>query len=186
MMFSLGEMMMKKTAVATVLAFAAMLTPLSAAPKPPTDVATQLPVTSAPNSPNAFTGTLNLTKFANVNGTVNAIGTLTGTVTDRATGATTTVMQNVALPVVVTQGTAGAPSAFAITAAATCPILNLDLGPLHLDLLGLVVDLNRVVLTIVAESGAGNLLGNLLCAVTGLLDNPSGLAQLLNNILAAL
>jgi len=46
--------------------------------------------------------------------------------------------------------------------------------------------LNRVVLNIVAESGAGNLLGNLLCAVTGLLDNPSGLAQLLNNILAAL
>jgi hypothetical protein len=180
-------MMMKRIAAATILAFATMLTPLSAAAKQPTDGATQLPVTSAPNSPNAFTGTLNLTRFVNNNGTVTAIGTLTGTVTDRATGAATTVMQNVAMPVVATQGTAAAPSAFAITtAAATCPILNLDLGPLHLDLLGLVVDLNRVVLNIVAQSGAGNLLGNLLCAVTGLLDNPSGLAQLLNNILAAL
>ena len=177
--------MMKRIAAATILAFAAMLTPLSAAPKP-TDIATQLPVSSAANSPNAFTGTLNLTKFVNVNGTVNAVGTLTGTVTNRATGESTTVMQNVAVPVLVTQGTAGAPTAFAITPAATCPILHLDLGPLHLDLLGLVVDLNRVVLNIVAESGAGNLLGNLLCAVTGLLDNPSGLAQLLNNILAAL
>jgi hypothetical protein len=88
--------------------------------------------------------------------------------------------------VVATQGASATPSAFAITAAATCPILNLDLGPLHLDLLGLVVDLNRVVLTIVAQSGAGNLLGNLLCAVTGLLDNPGGLATLLNQILAAL
>jgi hypothetical protein len=185
MMFSLGEMMMKKIAAATVLAFATMLMPLSAAPKP-TDVATQLPVTSAPSSPNVFTGTLNLTRFVNNNGTVTAIGTLTGTVTDRLTGAATTVMQNVALPVVVTQGAAVTPSAFAITAAATCPILNLDLGPLHLDLLGLVVDLNRVVLNIVAQSGAGNLLGNLLCAVTGLLDNPSGLATLLNQILAAL
>jgi hypothetical protein len=181
-------MMMKRIAAATVLSFATMLAPLSAAAKQPTDVATQLPVTSAPNSANAFTGTLNLTRFVNNNGTVTAIGTLTGTVTDRATGAATTVMQNVSVPVVATQGTAGAPSAFAITtaAAATCPVLNLDLGPLHLDLLGLVVDLNRVVLNIVAESGAGNLLGNLLCAVTGLLDNPGGLAQLLNQILAAL
>src|SRR6478609_11148278 len=113
MMFSLGEMMMKKTAVATVLAFATMLTPLSAAPKP-TDVATQLPVTSAPSSPNAFTGTLNLTRFVNNNGTVTAIGTLTGTVTSRATGEATSVMQNVALPVVATQGAAATPSAFAI------------------------------------------------------------------------
>lgn len=178
--------MMKRIAAATLFAFATMLTPLSAAPKQPTDVATQLPVTSAPNSANAFTGTLNLTRFVNNNGIVTAIGTLTGTVTNGQTGEATTVMQNVALPVVATQRTAATPSAFAITAAATCPILNLDLGPLHLDLLGLVVDLNRVVLNIVAESGAGNLLGNLLCAVTGLLDNPGGLTTLLNQILLAL
>ena len=55
-------------------------------------------------------------------------------------------------------------------AAATCDILHLVLAPLDLDLLGLQVHLDRVVLDIVAESGAGNLLGNLLCAVTGLLD----------------
>ena len=55
-----------------------------------------------------------------------------------------------------------------------CDVLNLVLGPLHLDLLGLVVDLNRVVLNIVAQSGAGNLLGNLLCAVAGLLDGGLG------------
>jgi len=52
--------------------------------------------------------------------------------------------------------------------------------------LGLQVDLSRVVLDITAIQGAGNLLGNLLCAVAGLLDNPSGLATLLNQILAAL
>jgi hypothetical protein len=76
--------------------------------------------------------------------------------------------------------------------AATCDILRLDLAPLELDLLGLVVNLDRVLLTIVAESGAGNLLGNLLCAVTGLLDS-AGLAgvlgpvtQILNGILALL
>jgi hypothetical protein len=67
----------------------------------------------------------------------------------------------------------------------TCSILTLDLGPLHLDLLGLVVDLAPVHLNITAQSGPGNLLGNLLCAVTHLLDqNPlsAALTNLLNQI----
>ena len=61
-----------------------------------------------------------------------------------------------------------------------CDILNLVLGPLHLDLLGLVIDLNQVILTITATTGAGDLLGNLLCAITGLLDAGSLGAQLVN------
>jgi hypothetical protein len=70
----------------------------------------------------------------------------------------------------------------------TCEILNLVLGPLHLDLLGLVIDLNRVTLTITAEQGGG-LLGDLLCSVADLLGGPAsltGLTALLNNILRAL
>ena len=51
-----------------------------------------------------------------------------------------------------------------VTQQATCPILNLVIAPIHLDLLGLVVDLpNPLVINIVAESGAGNLLG-ICCA----------------------
>lgn len=73
---------------------------------------------------------------------------------------------------------------------AACDILSLVLGPLHLDLLGLVVDLNQVVLDITAVPGPGNLLGNLLCAVAGLLDNTSintgVLANLLNQLLGLL
>jgi hypothetical protein len=75
------------------------------------------------------------------------------------------------------------------SARATCSILNLVLAPLDLDLLGLRVHLDRVVLTIVAATGAGNLLGNLLCAVTGLLDGlglPAQLSALLNRILSVL
>ena len=64
----------------------------------------------------------------------------------------------------------------------TCTILDLTLGPLHLDLLGLVVDLNQVHLTITAERGPGKLLGNLLCAVAGLLDQ-GGNANLIQNII---
>jgi hypothetical protein len=80
----------------------------------------------------------------------------------------------------------------ATTAAAaptgSCQILDLTLGPLHLDLLGLVVDLNQVHLRITAEQGSGNLLGNLLCSVAHLLDNTgtgglSGLLQSITNLL---
>ena len=67
-------------------------------------------------------------------------------------------------------------------AAASCGILLLDLGPLHLDLLGLVVDLNEVVLNITGATGAGNLLGNLLCALTGLLDIPGAISGIINLI----
>src|SRR3954447_3319360 len=80
----------------------------------------------------------------------------------------------------------------ALAAAPACQILHLVLGPLHLNLLGLHVDLNRVVLNITAQPGPGNLLGNLLCGVAGLLDGGglSGalgqLSQLLNSILAIL
>jgi hypothetical protein len=76
--------------------------------------------------------------------------------------------------------------------AAACDILNLVLGPLDLNLLGLEIHLQRVVLDIVAVAGAGNLLGNLLCAVAGLLDGGplagllGQLQTLLNQILAAL
>lgn len=64
----------------------------------------------------------------------------------------------------------------------SCAILGLDLGPLHLDILGLVVDLNQVVLDITAQAGAGNLLGNLLCAVVHLLDGP-GIFAAIGNLL---
>ena len=99
-----------------------------------------------------------------------AMGTLTGVLTTAA--GTSSMLKTVALPAAVTQ--------------AACEILHLDIGPISLDLLGLQVNLSRIVLDISAQPGAGNLLGNLLCSVAGLLDNPSGLARLLNQILAIL
>ena len=65
-----------------------------------------------------------------------------------------------------------------------CDILFLDLGPLFLDVLGLQVDLSEIQLDIDAVPGAGNLLGNLLCSVAGLLDggNTNGLLRLLSRI----
>ncbi|HEX5882724.1 MAG TPA: ABC transporter substrate-binding protein [Actinomycetota bacterium] len=100
------------------------------------------------------------------------------------------VQRRITIPVraghVSDRGAAGA-----VALQQECDILNLVLGPLDLNLLGLEVHLNRVVLDIVAVRGAGNLLGNLLCAVAGLLDgtgvlNELRLSNLLNRILALL
>jgi hypothetical protein len=55
----------------------------------------------------------------------------------------------------------------AVAAQATtglCKVLELTLGPLKVDLLGLVVDLRKVHLTITATPGGG-VLGNLFCGL---------------------
>lgn len=53
-----------------------------------------------------------------------------------------------------------------------CPVLDLRLGPLDLNLLGLMVHLDQVHLTITADSNGG-LLGSLLCSLSG--RSPLGL-----------
>ncbi len=67
-------------------------------------------------------------------------------------------------------------------AAGACNVLNLVLAPLDLNVLGLQVHLDQVVLNIVAQSGAGQLLGNLLCFVAGLLDAGGPLSGLLTQL----
>jgi hypothetical protein len=76
--------------------------------------------------------------------------------------------------------------AVAQTSATSCKILDLDIGRIHLDLLGLVVDLAPIHLDVTAVPGAGNLLGNLLCAVAGLFDPNNALANFLDGLLRAL
>jgi hypothetical protein len=119
------------------------------------------------------TATFTLTRFVHRNGWTYANGVV------RVVNTTTnqTATRFVSLPVhrQATNGTAvNAPAA-----AGTCTILDLTLGPLHLNLLGLVVDLNQVHLVITAVQGPGNLLGNLLCAIANLL-NPSGTGLAIN------
>jgi hypothetical protein len=126
-----------------------------------------------------FAGTFTPSKFSVVNGVLEATGVVKGTMTDANGSSLGTVNQTATMPVDRT----AAPD------AAGCGILNLTLGPLNLNLLGLVVTLNQVHLTITAVPGVGNLLGNLLCAVTNLLNGTgslSAISVLLNAILALL
>jgi hypothetical protein len=128
------------------------------------------------------------------NGTTVVQGNLTATLR-RGTGALVGRVHrhDVTLPVRApgAHTATSAAGSEAAAAAAACSILHLVLGPLNLNLLGLVVTLNQVHLVINAVPGAGNLLGNLLCAVVNLLNGTgtgglTSLSALLNEILAAL
>jgi hypothetical protein len=134
--------------------------------------------TTAAGATGIFQGALTMTGVQLVNGVLSAVGTLVGNVVDPSGNVLATVNQTVTSPLQV---------------AATCTILDLTLGPLDLNLLGLRIQLNQVNLLITAVPGAGNLLGNLLCGVANLLNGGgslsnllSGLSDLLNQILGAL
>ena len=151
-----------------------LLVPATASAAKPAAAGITTPVTQVIPGVSSFVGQFELTRVAVIDGALSAVGTLTGTLTNLVTGATTQVTQAFTVP---------------LTLTGTCDILHLTLGPLDLNLLGLVVHLDQIQLDITAESGPGNLLGNLLCAVAGLLDagGPlSGIARLLNNILRIL
>jgi hypothetical protein len=66
----------------------------------------------------------------------------------------------------------------------TCPILHLQLGPIHLNLLGIVVDTSQICLDITATPGAGNLLGNLLCGISNALNGGTPLSTVLGALTA--
>jgi hypothetical protein len=107
-----------------------------------------------------------------------AVGQLTGTITGGGQGQPTPgaagqqVDQQVTLPISALQ--------------ATCNVLDLTLGPLDLNLLGLEVHLDQVHLVINANP-TGGLLGQLLCSLAGGLNGPlDTIIGLLNQILAAL
>ena len=148
----------------------------AATPTPASAVVQGLQIPINFTSPNGgFTGVFDLTRFVIRNGQVAAVGTITGTVTNAAGATVGAIAQTITLSL--------------ITINATCDILHLELGPIDLNLLGLVVHVDKIVIDIDAQSGAGNLLGNLLCAVANLLNANGPLSQLvnlLNQILALL
>lgn len=149
-----------------------------------------LPVTGELEDGGIFEGTLTLTDLAlDEAGNLVASGTLEGAVrlADGTLQGVTQSFSNVMI------GLAESLDALATNGfttmqrspneEGTCDILFLEVGPIFLDLLGLTVDLSEIVLDIDAERGEGNLLGNLLCAVVGLLDQDPLDLDALNNLL---
>jgi hypothetical protein len=64
------------------------------------------------------------------------------------------------------------------TPNAATPILDLHIGAIHLDVLGLKVDTSDICLNITAQPGSGNLLGNLLASIAHLLDQGQTVDQI--------
>jgi len=147
-----------------------------------------------------FTGTYTIEKFVNSGGKLYSVGTLKG-----KAGSKKINKSNVRLPATAANSAAaGAAQAHSsqvplplppLPAGNACSILSLNLGPINLNVLGLVVRTNEIQLRIDAVQGPGNLLGNLLCGLTGLLNPATGgtgvantplaqLAQILNALLA--
>jgi hypothetical protein len=145
-----------------------------------------------------FTGTYTIERFINKGGALYSVGTVKGKLGNKKV-----TKQDVRLPATVANGSGAAAQASQVPpvpvpplplpplpAGNACSILALNLGPINLNLLGLVVRTNEIQLRIDAVQGPGNLLGNLLCAVTGILNpsvanTPLGqLTQILNALLA--
>ena len=166
-----------------------------------------------------FSGTFTITRFAVVNDSIHAVGGITGTLTDSQGHVIATGFQSVSVPITASSGPIAAttdasqapaarPAMFMKTsfdssqpalfsrAARTvpapqlsCQILRLSIGAIDLNLLGLTVHLNPVLLVINAVPGPGNLLGNLLCAIVNMLNGGGPLVQvvaLLNQLLEVL
>jgi hypothetical protein len=145
-----------------------------------------------------FSGTYTIERFVAKGGKIYSVGTVKGKLGNKKV-----TKENVQAPATVANAStpaAGQAQASQVPplplpplpAGNACSILSLDLGPINLNLLGLVVRTDQIQLRIDAVQGPGNLLGNLLCGITGIL-NPGGtlantplgqLAQILNALLA--
>ena len=178
---------MRLLGAATVLSFATTMgagaavaapagAPSSTTVAPMQTQAASVPVEGEAADGTPFTGSLSNLSAQTVDGVVQLSGTVTGMLGDQMVDDTFTAT-------ITDLGTSG-------SQPGGCQVLDLDLGPLNLDLLGLVIDLEPVVLDITAVPGSGKLLGNLLCAVVGIFDGPgnplNGITNLLNRLLGGL
>jgi len=146
-------------------------------------LAKTIKVTGATKSGKRMNAKYTINRFIAKGNQTYAVGTLKGTL-----GGKHFTKRGVKMPVAQSTGAAAAQ-------ATSCQVLDLVINPITLNLLGLVVHTDTIHLNITAIPGAGNLLGNLLCGILGILNPPTGgtggltgaqLAQLLNAILGAL
>jgi hypothetical protein len=179
---------MTRLRLAAVAATLACALPLAvagtASAQEPVPFAQKVDITGTNKGKN-FTGTYAIQRFVARGNRVYAVGKLTGTLKNRRVSRSG-VRMPVALDNVARTSQVPTPP---VPTPGACTILDLVIQPIDLNLLGLRVATSEIALLIEAVPGAGNLLGNLLCAITGILDPeaaspPSLLARVLNALLA--
>ena len=189
---------MLRAAVAATITCGLMLVGGSAvarAQEGPTRLTQVVPLSGKSTKGNKqLTATYTIERFISKGGKLYSVGTLKGKL-----GSKQVTKENVRVPATVANASGTAKASQVpplplppLPPGNACSILSLDLGPINLNLLGLVVRTNQIQLRIDAVQGPGNLLGNLLCGITGIL-NPAGaiantplgqLTQILNALLA--
>jgi hypothetical protein len=166
----------RMAATAAALVCGLMALPGSASAQDAAPLAHKVAVTGT----KGFTGTYTIDRFVNKGGKIYSVGTLKGKLQGKRVS-----KDGVQMPAAVAP--AGQAAQLPPIPGA-CQVLNLVLGPINLNLLGLSVRTNQINLRIDAVPGAGNLLGNLLCGITNVLNpgsTPLGqLTQILNALLA--
>jgi hypothetical protein len=181
--------------LAAIAALAAMLiggAGPAAAQTGATKLAKTVKLTGATKSGKKFNGTYTIKRFTRSGGKLYAVGTAKGRFKGRSVK-----RSNVRIPVAIQrhQGatTSQLPNQPPNIDPNACTILDLELQPIFLNLLGLRLRTSRIELLLDAVPGSGNLLGNLLCGITKILDpqaptpaSPSQLTQVLNALLALL
>jgi len=91
--------------------------------------------------------------------------------------------QSFTTPITLSLDSAATPTAAGVASpAATTQVLNLHLGPINLNVLGLQVKTSPICLDISAQSGPGNLLGNLLTNVANLLNGGTPIGTILGGL----
>jgi len=183
-------MMKFVAATAAAIVCALMLAQGASAQTSPARLSQVVPLTGAAKNGSKFTGKYTIERFISKGNKLYSVGTVTGKLRGKKV-----TKDNVRLPATVGNASAAAQASQVplppLPPGNACSILSLDLGPINLNLLGLVVRTNQIQLRIDAVQGAGNLLGNLLCGITGILNPPAlsstplgQLAQILNALLA--
>jgi hypothetical protein len=187
---------LRMAALAATMICGAMLvngTGIASAQTGPARMTQVVPLTGTAKNGKKFTGTYTIDRFIAKGGKLYSVGTVKGKLRGKRVR-----RENVRMPAQVAHASGGAARASQVPLPLpplppgnACSILALDLGPINLNVLGLVVRTNQIQLRIDAVEGPGNLLGNLLCGITGILDpgtlgsTPLGqLAQILNALLA--
>jgi hypothetical protein len=122
-----------------------------------------------------------------------AVAAIAGAVVDAPGGGGTGVRANISLPVTITsavgvayrpQGSAFAAPRFVFASQVCGGTLNVAIGGSTINVMGVQVALNPVVLDVGANSGG--IVGSLVCQILGLLGSPTMAVPLLNSLLMQL
>jgi len=147
----------------------------------------QLPITGTVPGGGTFAGTLSIQKFAVRDGQAVAIGFVRGAATMAGTSLGTVLAGPIAFPVRVEPGALTVDTAAvapAVVAQAICQVVHIELGAVNLNVLGLIVTTQPIVLDLSGDTAGP--LGNLVCTLLETLNSVVGLVDLLNQILGLL